>query len=137
MNWKRKAPKRRSRQAQGIMKYKTTVTPAMTEKTVSCPSAAAGVEGEAGNVSSKITTHAANKHEETVAVSSEVIKAGPALEVDESVDELENQLMQMFNSSDDATNDPQCAYKAYYHISLIFCFLDFRNNFYCFQSVYI
>ena len=105
MNWKRKAPKRQSRQAQGIMKYKTTVTPAMTEKTVSCPSAAGGVEGEAGNVSSKITTHVANKHEETVAVSSEVIKAGPALEVDESVDELENQLMQMFNSSDDATND--------------------------------
>ena len=87
------------------MKYKTTVTPAMTEKTVSCPSAAAGVEGEAGNVSSKITTHATKKLEETVAVSSEVIKAGPALEVDESVDELENQLMQMFNSSDDATND--------------------------------
>ena len=31
----------------------------------------------------------------------------------------------------------QCAYKAYYHISHTFCFLDFRNNFYCFQSVYI
>ena len=36
-----------------------------------------------------------------------------------------------------ATKLAQCAYKAYYHISLTFCFLDFRNNFYCFQSVYI
>ena len=47
-----------------------------------------------------------------------------------------------FGGNDDAaiqviTPDPQCAYKAYYHISLTFCFLDFRNNFYCFQSVYI
>ena len=35
------------------------------------------------------------------------------------------------------SDNAQCAYEAYYHISLTFCFLDFRNNFYCFQSVYI